>query len=254
LGGNIWRLKFCTGADGTGCGTSNWSGGKLFQSSTAMPIFTTPSAGRGSGSDLWVFWGTGNKENPTATTTHDSFFAVKDSDRTSTYTLGQLENISGSVFSNASPGWYVTLATGEKVLADPATFGGMITWTTYTPPGSGGSCSTSGTGQLYALAMMPVVISGVTYQVGAGLFAISTGNVMGTRSSVLGTGIAQVPIYSQKPGGSGATDAYIIASGGGGQDFSIVTSAGMADTPFKRRLQMTAPSSQILHWLDPRMH
>jgi type IV pilus assembly protein PilY1 len=28
LGGNVWRFKFCTGADGNACGISNWSGGK----------------------------------------------------------------------------------------------------------------------------------------------------------------------------------------------------------------------------------
>ncbi len=189
-----------------------------------------------------------------ATTTQDSFFAVKDSDRTSTYTLGQLENITGSVFSNTSPGWYINLASGEKVLSDSAAFGGMITWTTYTPPGSGSSCQAAGTGQLYALAMMPVVIGGVTYQVGAGLFATTTGNVAGTRSLALGRGIVQVPIFSQKPGGTGATDAYISTSGGGGVDASLVTSASMGSSPFTQRLQATAPSSQVLHWWDERMH
>jgi Tfp pilus tip-associated adhesin PilY1 len=254
LGGNVWRFKFCTGADGNACGTSDWSGGRLFQSTTATPVYTTPSVSRGAGSIIWVFWGTGNKENPMATTTQDSFFAVKDSDRTSTYTLGQLENITGSVFSNASPGWYISLASGEKVLSDSAAFGGMITWTTYTPPGSGSSCLAAGTPQLYALGIMPVVIGGLTYQVGAGLFATSTGNVAGTRSLALGRGIAQVPIFSEKPGGTGGTDAYISTSGGGGVDASLVTSAGMADSPFTKRLKMIAPSAQVLHWWDQRMH
>ena len=140
LGGNIWRFKFCTGADGNACGISNWSGGKLFQSSTATPIFTTPSAGRGSGSTIWVFWGTGDKQNPTALGTQDSFFAVKDTDRTSTYTLSQLVNITNSIFSDNGAGWYITLASGEKVLADSAVFGGFISWTTYSPSISGNPC------------------------------------------------------------------------------------------------------------------
>jgi type IV pilus assembly protein PilY1 len=247
LGGNIWRFNFCTGADGNGCGTSNWSGGKLFQSSTAMPIFTTPSAGRGSGSELWVFWGSGDKENPTAKTTHDSFFAVKDPDRTSTYTLGQLQDISGSVFDYAHPGWRIGLADGEKVLSDSAAFGGMITWTTYTPWDGADPCGQTGASKLYALAMMPIAIGGVTYQPGAGLFAD------GARSMVLGPGIAQVPIFSQKPGGSGPTDVYISTSGGGGADTSVVSAAGMGETPFKERLQDTVPSARLLHWLDQRI-
>ncbi len=252
-GGNIWRVTFCTGADGNACGISNWSGGKLFQSSTASPIFTTPSVGRGSGSAIWVFWGTGDKENPTAASTQDSFFAVKDPDRTSTYTLSQLVDITNSIFSDTGSGWYINLARGEKVLADPSVFGGMISWTSYIPSTGSDPCNRAGTPKLYSLAMMPVAIGGVTYNVGAGLFATSAGNEVGQRSIALGTGIAQMPIFSQKPGGTGATDAFVAPSGGGGQDFSIITSTGMADSPFKKRLQMTAPSAQLLHWRDQRI-
>jgi type IV pilus assembly protein PilY1 len=254
LGGNIWRFNLCTGAGGNACGISNWSGGKLFQSSTATPIFTTPSAARGSDSSIWVFWGTGDKQNPTALGTQDSFFAVKDSDRTSTYTLSQLVNITNSIFSDNGAGWYITLASGEKVLADCAVFGGFISWTTYSSSTSGNLCNNAGSAKLYAVAMMPVSIGAVKYVPGAGLFETSTGNEVGTRSVALGAGIAQVPLFSQKPSGSGATDLFVTTSGGADQSSSIVTSAGLADSPFKSRLQMTAPSGQLLHWRDQRMH
>ena len=254
LGGNIWRFKFCMGADGNTCGTSNWSGGQLFQSATATPIYTTPSVSRGSDATIWIFWGTGDKENPTAAGTLDRFFAVKDPDpRTSTYTLSQLVNITNSIFSGAGSGWYLSLSSGEKVLADSSVFGGMITWTTYTPYTGSDPCQRAGTPKLYALAMMPVFIGGVTYKAGAGLFATSTGDAVGTRSIALGTGIAQKPVFSQKPIGSGATDVFVTTSGGADQSSSIVTSAGLADSPFKSRLQMTAPSPQILYWWDQRV-
>jgi type IV pilus assembly protein PilY1 len=263
LGGNVWRFTFCTGANGSGCNTSNWSGGLFFSSTGLSPIpliYTTPSAGRGSSGDIWVFWGTGDKGNPTATGTQDWFFGVKDNDRSSTYTSAQLQNITNSVFSYASPGWYITLGSGEKVLSDSSTFGGMVSWTTYVPYTGTNPCNQVGTSNLYSVAMMPVAIGGVTYQVGAGLFATTTGNVVGTRSMALGSGIAQVPIYSQKPSGTGsgtgATDAYISTSGGGGSNPSITSSAAMGNspTPFTQRLQATAPSGQLLHWLDQRMH
>ena len=104
---------------------------------------------------------------------------------------------------------------------------------------------------------MPVAIGGVTYQIGAGLFATQTGptagKVVGTRTLTLGSGIAQVPIYSQKPGGGSSTDAYISVSGGGGTNPTIAASAAMAATPFTTRLQATVPSSQIIHWRDGRI-
>ena len=102
--------------------------------------------------------------------------------------------------------------------------------------------------------MMPVAIAGVPYVPGAGLFATSTGNQVGTRSVALGAGIAQVPLFSQKPGGSGPTDLFVTTSGGADKSSSIVTSAGLAASPFKSRLQMTAPLGQLLHWWDLRMH
>jgi hypothetical protein len=250
LGGNVWRFKFCTKADGNSCRTSSWSGGKLFQSSSASPIYTSPSVTR-DGSSLWVFWGTGDRENPTTQGTQDWFFAVKDNERSKTYTSAQLESIGDSVYSSASPGWVLPLASGEKVLADPEAFAGMISWTTYKP--NADSCSL-GTSKLYALAMMPTIIGGVTYQPGAGLFANSTGKVAGTRSLAIGVGIPQKPTYSQKPGGTGATDAYTPASGALGSDSSIQSSAAMASSPYKQRLQATAPAAQILHWWDQRMH
>ena len=258
LGGNVWRFTFCTGANGNACNTSNWSGGLLFSSTGLSPIpliYTTPSAARGSSGDLWVFWGTGDKENPAAQGTQDWFFGVKDNDRSSTYTSAQFQDITNSVFSYTSPGWYITLGSGEKVLADSSAFGGMVTWTTYVPYTGTDPCNQAGTSNLYSVAMMPVAIGGVTYQAGAGLFATTTGNVVGTRSMALGTGVAQVPIYSQKPSGtgSGATDAYISISGGGQANTSITSSAAMGSDPFTQRLQATTPSGQMLHWWDQRV-
>ena len=252
LGGNIWRFKFCTGADGTACNTSNWSGGKFFQASTPTPIYTTPSMAMGSGS-LWVFWGTGDKENPTATGTQDRFFAVKDPDRSMTYALPQLQDITGSIFADGYPGWYINLGTGEKVLADSSAFGGMITWTTYIPNSNPDPCNQVGTSKIYAIALMPLAISGVTYQVGAGLFAATGGMEPGTRAIDLGAGIAQAVVFSQKPGGASPSDAYITTGGGSGVNASIVSSAALVNSPFTQRLQATAPSAQLLHWWDQRV-
>ncbi len=249
LGGNVWRFRFCTKAEGSSCNITNWGGGKFFQSSAATPIYSTPSATRDS-NYIWVFWGTGDKENPNIQGTQDLFFAVKDTDRSATYTINQLESISGSVFSNTTPGWYVEMGRGEKVLVDSDSFGGMITWTTFTP---GGDACSQGASKLYALAMMPITIAGVVYQPGAGLFANTSGNVTGTRFTALGAGIPHVPIYSQKPGRGDATDAYIPTSGALDTGLSIQSSTSMGNSPFKQRLQMTSPAPRLLHWLDRRM-
>ncbi len=135
LGGNMWRLKFCTQADTSSCNTGNWSGGLLFQASSGRPIYYAATVARDA-SSLWVFWGTGDKENPLSTSGPDTFFGVKDNDRTTTYNISNLQDISteGTIYSGTSSGWYINLAgAGEKVLADPTVFGGIVLFTTYTP-------------------------------------------------------------------------------------------------------------------------
>ena len=153
----MWRFTFCTNPQGSSCGTAQWSGGLLFQASSGRPIYAAATVARDA-SSLWVFWGTGDKENPTGTTGQDSFFAVKDNARVTAYSISNLQNISpqGTTYSGKSSGWYITFAgTGEKMLADPTVFGGIVSFTTYTPSTSASNpCLRIGTSMLYAIAMM----------------------------------------------------------------------------------------------------
>jgi type IV pilus assembly protein PilY1 len=99
-------------------------------------------------------------------------------------------------------GFYINLVgTGEKMLSDPTVFGGVVYFTTYTPPtGSGDLCLQGGTSALYAIG----------YTSGDGRFGGAS------RSMSLGAGIASSPLISMKPGGSTIADIYITLSGGGG--------------------------------------
>ena len=257
LGGNMWRFTFCKQADGPSCIYSNWDGNLLFQASGGRPIYTSSTVARDS-SSLWVFWGTGDKENPTNTSGQNSFFAVKDNDRSTTYTIGNLQDISteGTIYNGTSSGWYITLpGTGEKVLSDPTTFGGMVLFTTFSPQGD--VCTQLGEGRLYALSMMPLRIGGILYNPGAGLMSVptnpkSTGG--GARSVSLGVGVPSGPVISQNPVRNNPTDLYASVSGGGGKDTQIVSAnISLPNTPLTDRLKDTAPSSQVIHWRDGRI-
>jgi type IV pilus assembly protein PilY1 len=260
LGGNMWRFKFCTQADTSSCNSGNWSGGLLFQASSGHPIYTAAAVARDS-SSLWVFWGTGDKENPLSSGGQDSFFAVKENNRTTTYTISNLQNIStaGTTYSDTSKnGWYITLAgTGEKDLADPTVFGGIVMFTTYTPDTSDSNlCNRVGTAKLYGIAMMQVPISGYKYDPGAGVLSTPSSpssTAGGARSVTLGSGMAKEPVVSQKPAPGGSTDLYISVSGGVGVGSSIVSEVQLGSTPLTDRLKTTAPSSQVLHWKDGRV-
>jgi type IV pilus assembly protein PilY1 len=204
LGGHVWRFKLCLGADGDSCGTSNWTGGRLFQASSSGPIYTSAAVSKDGNGNIWVYWATGDKLDPTNATTSDKIFAVKD-DRTSTRTIGNLQEISGSsVFNDATKtGYYITLGTGEKVLADAAVFGGVLYATTFTPSSSTDPCYQGGTAKLY----------GLNFTTGAGALNIPDRTDHPT-SIDIGTGIPSAPIISLRPT-SGVPDLYVTTSGSG---------------------------------------
>jgi type IV pilus assembly protein PilY1 len=242
LGGNMWRFNFCQAADmltsihPNSCGISgqtvNWTGGRLYRSATVQPIFTKATVVPDDQQNLWVYWGTGNKEMPKDTTTSDTLFGVKDNDRSTTYASGNLKNIStaGQTYNtgDSQDGFYINLpGTGEKMLSDPTVFGGVVYFATYTPPtGSGDLCSQGGTSSLY----------GLSYTSGNGAFGGSS------RSLPLGAGIASSPIMSMRSG-SNIADMYVTLSGGSGISAST-----------QRTLSASVGSMiNIFYWRDRRI-
>ncbi|HET6459359.1 MAG TPA: PilC/PilY family type IV pilus protein [Syntrophales bacterium] len=246
MGGNMWRFNFCRAADMlappaqlNSCGISgqtvNWAGGRLYRSATVQPIFQSAAVSLDDQQNLWVYWGTGNKEMPKDATTGDTVFGVKDNDRSTTYASSNLKNIStaGQAYNpgDSQDGFYINLpGTGEKMLADPTVFGGVVYFTSYTPPtGSGDLCLQGGTSSLYAL----------NYTSGDGAFGSSA------RSMSLGAGIASSPMLSMKPGASTIPDIYVTVSGGGGVSAST------------QRVNFNPPGISnrvnILNWRDRRI-
>jgi len=209
LGGNMWRFKFCRAADMPDCGISgqsvNWTGGRLYSSATAQPIYQPATVAVDNQQNFWIYWGTGDKEVPKDTGSGGTIFGMKDNDRSTTYAIANLKNIStaGQTYGTAetADGYYINLpGTGEKMLADPTVFGGVVYFTTYTPPTGGDMCMQGGTASLYA----------INYTSGNGAFGGSA------RSMSLGAGIASSPMISMKPGGSTIGDIYVTLSGGSG--------------------------------------
>ncbi|MFA5323478.1 MAG: PilC/PilY family type IV pilus protein, partial [Smithella sp.] len=209
MGSNMWRFKFCKAIDGDSCGTSNWTAGMFYDASASniRPIFTSATVAKDGYNNVWVYWGTGDKLDPTAPNAQEKLFALKDTDFTSTRNLNDMENITseGSTYSGTGYGWYINLTgTGEKMLAEPTVFGGVVYFTTYTPPSGNNPCAQGGTASLY----------GVNYITGAG--AIDNGGDEDVRSITIGTGIPSAPVVSMRPGNDPTPDLYVTTSGGGG--------------------------------------
>jgi Tfp pilus tip-associated adhesin PilY1 len=239
MGGNTWRFKFCRNGDMPDCGvsgeTTNWSGGLFFDSSSGniRPIYTMPAVAKDNAGNLWVYWGTGDKTDPTASNAQEHLYGVKDNDRTSTYTVSDIDNIttaSGTYDASSGRVGYRILLTGggQKMLADPTVFGGVVYFTTYTPPSGSNPCEQGGVSSLFA----------INYATGGGALE------GGARSMAVGTGIASAPVVSLPPD-SGPPDLYVTTSGGGGASASTqrvnITPAGALNR------------TNMLYWWDQRI-
>lgn len=263
MGGNMWRFNFCRKAMGTGtevpdlnqdaCSTGNWSGGLLITKIPAtdkQPIYTQATLAKDANGDLWVYWGTGNKINPTGTEPSGYIYGVKplackdaggNPSPCVRSDLGNLTSVNSTFCSTSDlKGWYINLpGAAEKVLAEPVAYGNVLYVTTYTPSQGGSGCSQAGTARLYALNIAASCIGGPG-GVGSGALDAS-----GTRSVVIGVGIPSAPIISLRPGSSSTPDIYVTTSGGGGQ------SANTA------RIDFNPPSlgsrTNMLYWRDRRI-
>jgi len=241
MGGNVWRFKFCTKADmpfPSSCGISNWSGNMFFNppSESIRPIFTIPSAAKDTKGKLWIYWGTGDKTEPTASNAQEHFYGVKDLDRNATYTIHDIETLSSDTDSylptSDKVGYRIQLnGKGEKVLADPTVFGGVVYFTTYIPPDSSNLCLMGGTAYLY----------GIDYTTGSGIFD------QGKRNMYLGVGIASSAIISVGPTGDGGKvvtmhETVSGANGIAGETFQV-----------KIRPKGRANWTNMLYWKDRRI-
>lgn len=290
LGGNMWRFRLCP-SDSSACGlatypssctTGNWSGSRLYAASnvergsglatpvnTHKQIFTRAVVAKDSSGYVWVYWGTGENNDPTIKPTDTSdtknrIYAVKENKTfTGTYTTSNLKDITSTVYcysatttgctvADTENGWYINLSTntltipglpdadppvaaqtisnpvGEKMISDPALFGGMLQFPTYVPQqGAATACGQAGNAFVYRL----------DYLTGAGM-ASGSG-----RTDYVGVGIGSAILVSYRPG-YGAADSYGTASGGAGTS-TLTQQLGEAPS--------TSSMTNILYWKDRRL-
>lgn len=242
LASNMWRFKFCRAADGSTCTTSNWTGSRLFEanaSSGIRPVYTLAAVAKDHEGNLWVYWGTGDKLDPTAPNAQEKIFALKDTDWTSTHTIASMQNVSseGAVFNDPTKqGYYINMTgQGEKILSDLTVFGGVLYVTSFTPSSNTNPCYQGGAAKLY----------GVNATTAGGELRVE-GSTSTTNPRVMdiGTGIPSAPIISLRPT-TGTPDLYVTTSGSGSTGAQTqragITPPGMANR------------TNLLYWRDRRV-
>jgi len=255
--GNMWQLKFCTKADlqaNANCNSSSWKGSLLvdkISGSDKYPIYYPPTVTKDRNGDLWIFWVTGDKVDPTGSGPAAWVYGLKpllckDSN-------GYPYPCSRSSFDNLTSnqqaycdstsskvGWAINLAgQNEQVLAQPVAFNSVLYFTSFVPAAGSStntSCTKTGTAYLYAIS-----IETSTAYCTAGQGVIDS---EGTRRKSIGTGIASGATISYGPAAV-APNLYYTISGAGGQEGGTLKSDFVPSS--------TATRTNMIYWKDRRL-
>ena len=237
LGGQLWRFDI-----GNLNNTAGWTGKVIFRANASAgekrKIFYPPDASPGSNYE-WVFFGTGDRENPKQETGTSSFptqnrlYAIKDNNPSTPLSESNLVDVTSNILQKPNPtseeivlqnqtasnlnnlsGWFITLENkGEKCLSSPLIHSRVIYYTTFTPsyPNEGDVCFLNeGTGRIYALQYktgMAMFNYDLTNDVGGGAVTIYKSDC----SSIIGAGIPSQVVIAII---GGELAAYIGIGGG----------------------------------------
>jgi type IV pilus assembly protein PilY1 len=230
VGGQLWKFDVSTPATISAGVITNWNPaqmGKRFfvaapsQANPPAPgeyyptqaIYASPVLALDSAKNLWVYFGTGDRNHPNNTGSN-RFYGIKDtteqSDGTanmtnsSPFTESSLTNMTtGS--GNVTQGWYIILNTNEKILATADVFNNTVLFTAFTPANTVSCTGGGGDAKLYAINMTT----------GDAALDLTTGAVLAAGQSALaaaktiGTGIPSKPIVIMSQSGNRATP-YVI--------------------------------------------
>jgi type IV pilus assembly protein PilY1 len=220
VGGQLWKFDVAPSGGATVSGglITNWTGKRLFAAaaSQANPpasgefyppqaIYFPPSLAYDANKNLWIFFGTGDRYHPNNTASNRFYGIKENTDMTngSTLTESSLTNMSSG--GAITQGWYVPLASNEKVLAASDVFNFVVLFTTFTPVTAAVCGTGGGDAKLYAINM----------STGDAAIDLTTGAVLAAGQSALaaakgiGTGIPSKPIVIMSQSGNRA-NPYII--------------------------------------------
>lgn len=246
VGGQLWKFDVSGPATLSGGVVTNWTGKRLFAAAStqanppapgayypAQAIYSSPALAFDDSGNLWVYFGTGDRNHPNNTAAN-RFYGIKDNTSMgngSVLSESSLVDIT-SVNLTASQGWFFLLSADEKVLAASDVFNKVVFFSSFTPTTTVACGTGGGTAKLYAIQML-TGYAAVDWTDGSELASSDSSN---TRSKTIGTGIPSKPVLVI--GYSGATVTASVVAG--------TTSQQLPSNP------APAPSSlkRLLYWRE----
>jgi type IV pilus assembly protein PilY1 len=238
IAGQLWKFKMkdpATLSGGTTGTVTNWSGRRLFatRNSQSNPppegvqwnpdqaIYYAPTAAFDKSGNLWLFFGTGDRNHPNADTSAHlaRFYGIKDRDPDDT-TNGRLPviqtHLADVTSGNASDsdGWFFRLpGDDEKVLAQSEVFNEIVFFNTFTPDsGNQAQCGGSGIAKQYSVQMLTGYGAIESWDSSGHVNLYPTGNISNTRARVIGHGIPSRPMVIITESGATISTSVIQAT------------------------------------------
>ena len=231
IGGQLWKFDVSAAATLSSGLATNWTGKRLFVAVPgqanppaagdfypAQPIYVPPTLTYDTAGNLWVFFGTGDRNHP-VNSSSNRFYGIKDNTtmtNASQLTESNLVNVT-TTYQTGTQGWYITLGTDEKVLASANVFNKVVFFSSFTPTNVVSCQGGGGDAKLYACSVTNGYAA-VNWATGAPL--TSSGGTSGAalsatdsaRSTGIGTGIASKPVVILGQSGATVTASVITAT------------------------------------------
>lgn len=242
VGGQLWKFDVSAAATLSGGLVTNWTGKRLFAADPSQPnpppvgeyypaqaIYAPPDVAFDGKGNLWVYFGTGDRDHPTNASAN-RFYGLKDTTgmaNGNVLTGASLVDVSsGSADASAGQGWFFRLGSGEKVWAAADVFNGIVFFSTFTPTTT--ACTGGGgNARLYEIQML-TGYAALDWATGQPLTATDGSKA---RSTVIGTGIASRPIMEINDSGGTVTTTAITAT-----TSQQLTNSPAPPPPFMKRL------------------
>jgi type IV pilus assembly protein PilY1 len=229
VGGQLWKFDISAVAtiDGTSHLVTNWTGKRLFRpmldTATADPsppnngeyhptqaIYGSPNATLDKDKNLWLYFGTGDRNHPNNLDTTNRFYGIKDTtDMTNLSTLRESDLVAASTIVNTTTinhGWYIALGTAEKVLAAADVFNSVVFYSTFTPSTTQACGTGGGTARLAAVQITSSYAAIDWNSTNKLAFTASNpSDATKDKSTIIGTGIPSKPVVIITDSGTSAS-------------------------------------------------
>ena len=202
IGGQLWKFDVSTAATFSSGLVNNWTGKRLFNSDTSaanppasgayyptQAMYGRPAVAYDSSSNLWVYVGTGDRNHPNQSSSNRFYGILDNTTMTNSSALTESSLVQAPATNGTiTQGWYLPLASNEKVLSGAIVHQGIVYFGSYTPSTTVSCDTPGGSALLYAV------------QMGRGDAAINwtdnstlSGENSSTRSVAVGGGIPATP-------------------------------------------------------------